>query len=251
MRYLVLGPAAMGIFSHIGVLKKHESELSQVEEISGSSAGAIIALFLAMGYDMDKILDVCLDINISDYTKIHLKSFLSNYGFIDIKPIREKLIKICDGNPTFRELDKKIYISAYCVNTSSTVYFSRDTHPDMHVIDAVCMSMAIPFIFSTAKYQDHTYVDGGTEEMAPMEPFIDKKPHEITCVKVVSEVPYVEKIENPQMFAHTLLLSYLKNRRENIQKGVHVINIDVSNYDIFDFNMTQEEKIKLFFEGYN
>lgn len=251
MRYLVLGPAAMGIFSLIGVLKKHESELSQVEEISGSSAGAIIALFLAMGYDMDKILDVCLDINISDYTKIHLKSFLSNYGFIDIKPIRKKLIQICDGNPTFAELDKKIYISAYCVNTSSTVYFSRDTHPDMHVIDAVCMSMAIPFIFSTAKYQDHTYVDGGTEEMAPMEPFIDKKPHEITCVKVVSEVPYVEKIENPQMFAHTLLLSYLKNRRENIQKGVHIINIDVSNYDIFDFNMTQEEKIKLFFEGYN
>lgn len=251
MRYLVLGPAAMGIFSHIGVLKKYESELSQVEEISGSSAGAIIALFLAMGYDMDKILDVCLSINISDYTRIHLKSFLSNYGFIDIQPIREKLIEICNGNPTFEELDKKIYISAYCVNTSSTVYFSRDTHPDMHVIDAVCMSIAIPFIFSTAKHKDHIYVDGGTEEMAPMEPFIDKKPHEITCVKVVSEVPYIEKIENPQMFAHTLLLSYLKNRRENIQKGVRVINIDVSNYDIFDFNMTQEEKIKLFFEGYN
>jgi predicted acylesterase/phospholipase RssA len=77
---------------------------------------------------------------------------------------------VCGCDPTFEELDMKIYVSAYCLNTSTTEYFSRDTHPKMKVIDAVCMSMAIPLIFACGKYQGRTYVDGGTQEQYPMVP---------------------------------------------------------------------------------
>ena len=163
MEYLILGPASMGIFSLVGALKARESELANIKEISGSSAGAILALFLALGMSMNEITDICISLNIPNFVKIRIGSFFNKFGFVDMNPIRKKLIDICGGNPTFQELETKIYISAYCLNTSETVYFSRDTHPDMNVIEAVLMSMAVPFIFACVQYDGYTYIYGGTK----------------------------------------------------------------------------------------
>ena len=151
----------MGIFALIGGLKALETQLVDVQEISGSSAGSILALFLAVGMSVDEILDTATSINLSNFFKIKLGSFFTKFGFVDVHPIRKKLVDICGSDPTFSELEMKIYISAFCLNTSETVYFSRDTHPEMKVIDAVCMSMAVPFIFSCGTYMDKRYVDGG------------------------------------------------------------------------------------------
>ena len=49
----------------------------------------------------------------------------------------------------------------------------------MYVIDAVCMSMSIPFIFTSTTYKGKTYVDGGLIEKYPFLTFIDKKPYEV------------------------------------------------------------------------
>ena len=158
----------MGIFTLIGALKVLENDLVDVEEISGSSAGAIITLFLATGMTVDEIVTTSLSIDIQQLMKIRIRSFYNKFGFVDVDPIRKKLVDVCGFDPTFKEIDMKIYISAFCLNTSQTVYFSKDTHPDMKVIDAVCMSMAVPFIFACGKYNGYTYVDGGTMEQYPL-----------------------------------------------------------------------------------
>ena len=90
MKYLILGPASMGIFALIGGLKARESQLVDVQEISGSSAGAILTLFLAMGMSVDEILEIALSINISNFFKIKLSSFFSKFGFVDMAPIKKK-----------------------------------------------------------------------------------------------------------------------------------------------------------------
>jgi len=87
MKYLVLGPASMGIYSLIGALKAHETALTDVQEISGSSAGAILALFLALGMSVDEILDISLSLNIPSFVKIRLGSFFNKFGFVDMGPI--------------------------------------------------------------------------------------------------------------------------------------------------------------------
>ena len=118
MKYLVLGPASMGIYSLIGSMKARESSLVDVKEISGSSAGAILALFLAIGMSVDEILETSLSLNIPNFVKIRLGSFFNKFGFVDMEPIRNKLVEICGGDPTFEELEMKIFISAFCMNTS-------------------------------------------------------------------------------------------------------------------------------------
>jgi predicted acylesterase/phospholipase RssA len=249
MKYLVLGPASMGIFSMIGVLKGLESKLVDVKEISGSSAGSILALFLALGMSVDEILNISLTINIPEFVKIRIGSFFNKFGFVDLEPIRDKFVEICGCDPTFDELDMKIYISAYCLNSSTTEYFSRDTHPKMKVIDAVCMSMAIPLIFACGKYQGKSYVDGGTQEVYPITPFLDKKPHEITCVKLKMDKVYQEEINTPRQFVESLVRSTIVNRRDH-NKDVNLIEIDVGETNVFDFSMSYEDKIRLYNLGY-
>jgi predicted acylesterase/phospholipase RssA len=249
MKYLVLGPASMGIFALIGGLKARESQLVDVQEISGSSAGSILALFLAMGMSVDEILETAVSINISNFFKIKLGSFFTKFGFVDMQPIRKKLVDICGSDPTFDDLEMKIYISAFCLNTSETVYFSKDSHPDMKVIDAVCMSMAVPFIFSCGTYMDKTYVDGGMKEEYPLTPFLDKKPYEITCMKVIINQIYQEDINTPRLFVETLVRSALSNR-EKYEKPVEELEINIGDTNIFDFSMSYEEKIRLFNTGY-
>lgn len=239
----------MGIFALIGGLKARESELVDVQEISGSSAGSILALFLAVGMSVDEILNTAVSINISNFFKIKLGSFFTKFGFVDINPIRKKLVDICGSDPTFSDIDMKIYISAFCLNSSETVYFSKDTHPDMKVIDAVCMSMAVPFIFSCGTYMDKTYVDGGMKEEYPLTPFLDKKPHEVTCLKIRTNQIYQEDINTPKHFVETLVRSALANR-ERYNTPIEELEINIGDTNIFDFNMSYEEKIKLFNVGF-
>ena len=249
MKYLVLGPASMGIFSLIGALKARETALADVREISGSSAGAILALFLALGMSVDEILDLSLSLNIPSFVKIRLGSFFNKFGFVDMGPIRKKLVDICGSDPTFSDLDMKIYVSAFCLNTSETVYFSKDSHPDMKVIDAVCMSMAVPFIFACGSYQNRTYVDGGVKEEFPLTPFLDKKPYEITCMKIKMDRIYQDTIDTPKQFVDTIIRSALSNRVV-CDMPIEIIETNVEDINVFDFSMDYEQKVKLYTIGY-
>jgi predicted acylesterase/phospholipase RssA len=250
MKHLVLGPAAMGIYAMVGALKYTEEDLKQVKEISGASAGAILALFLALGFSIDEITEICFSVDVPKFVKLKVGSFFNKFGFVEMEPIKEALREICKADPTFEEIDKKIYISAYCLNTKETVYFSKDTHPTMKIIDAVCMSMAIPVIFASAKHDGFTYVDGGTAETYPIAPFLNKKPHEITCLKLKSEKRYTEKIENPREFLECLITASINNRMQDNVSGARVIEIQTDDVNIFDFNLSYEEKIKLYNIGY-
>ncbi len=249
MKYLVLGPASMGIFSLIGALKARETALADVREISGSSAGAILALFLALGMSVDEILDISLSLDIPTFVKIRLGSFFNKFGFVDMGPIRKKLIDICGSDPTFSDLDMKIYVSAFCLNTSETVYFSKDSHPDMKVIDAVCMSMAVPFIFACGSYENRTYVDGGVKEEFPLTPFLDKKPHEITCMKIKMDRIYQDTIDTPKQFVDTIIRSALSNRVV-CDMPIEIIETNVGDINVFNFSMDYEQKVKLYTIGY-
>jgi predicted acylesterase/phospholipase RssA len=250
MKYLCLGPASMGIYAMIGTLKALEPKLGEVQEISGASAGSILALFLALGMSVDEILEHALHVDIPKFVKLSLTCFINKFGFVETGPIRDLLVQICGCDPTFAELNMKIYISAYCLNTTQTEYFSKDTHPDMKVIDAVLMSIAIPMIFASGKYNGRTYVDGGTVEKYPLSPFIGKKPYQIRTLVLKMEKVYQDNIDNPRQFVEALVRSTLEHRtREDAL--CQVTEINVGGVNVFDFNMDYETKVKLYNIGFS
>ena len=251
MEYLVLGPASMGIFALVGCLTKYEAELKNIKEISGASAGALIGTALALNIPLPDILDRLLSVDFENLSKFNIRCFLTTYGLIDLKPVRKALVTLYGCDPTFSELHKKLYISSYCLNRSRTEYFSVDTHPDMKVIDAVCMSTAIPFIVSTVVYRDMIYMDGCTRELIPVTPFVDKKPEKIMCIKLKSKEVYFEKITNIKQFIHAMMLLVLQVPDTNTMKLGVVKEIDTGDLDIFKFTMSHEDKLRMFILGMN
>lgn len=186
-----------------------------------------------------------MDMDIKELTTYNIRTFLDKYGLIDHSQIRERLMSICGGNPTFSELSKKVYVSAFNVNLGRTEYFSRDTHPDMNVIDAVCMSISVPFLFSSFKYKDYLYIDGGVMERYPGIPFIGRSPQEVLVIKITT-APYSGEVNTFKQFVSALVTATMENSQQSYDGMFTNVNLDISGINAFDFNMSYEERLKLF-----
>ena len=241
----------MGIFAYLGYFKRHEYLLKEVDEISSASCGAILATMFALGFTPDQVLERFSRVDFDSIAKSNLQSLLKNYGLIDHEPLRDALLEIMGSNPTFKDLDKKIYISAFCVNRNQTEYFSVDTHPDMAVIEAILMSISVPIMFSAYKHNDMMYVDGATREKFPMLPFINRDHREIRHVDLVhGQGVRPGSIRNLKDFLSCMFESYMANRNDYEFNGKCDL-IDIEDTNIYNFSMTHDERVRLYMIGYN
>ena len=252
MEYLVLGPSSMGMFGFIGSLKKHENKLENIKEISGSSAGAILGACLALEIPLDDVLRKFMKIDIESLSKYKLRTFFRNYGLVDMEPVREALVSVFGSDVKFRDLKKKLHVSAYNLNRGRTEYFSNDTNPDMCVVDAVCMSMSVPFIAATRQYDGNVYLDGGTKEDIPITPFLGKPYHKVLSFKLKVRERYIEKINSFNLFISTLLGSILNLRADiDTTRLCKTIYVSTGDYNLFKFDMSHDDKLRMFFLGFN
>jgi len=93
------------------------------------------------------------------------------------------------------------------------------------------------------------YVDGGTLETLPSAPFMEKRGEKVLCIRMKMESEFIEDIKSPKQFAEALISSTLNNRQQNILKNSKVIDIDIGQADLFNFNMSYEEKMSLYLKG--
>jgi len=252
---LVIGPGSMGFFAMLGILQVLEDngKLSNVHEISGCSAGSMIGLFLSIKnpYNIKEILETSLCIDVPAYTKPNLQTFLNNFGFVPHQPIKELLIELCRGkNPTFKQLKKKLIVSACCINTQKTEYFSVDTHPDMYAIDAVCMSISIPVVLSPYTWNNKMYIDGGTIEKVPITPFLHKDPSEIIIVYINAVRNYKNEIKGIQDFIMACFDTYVNSMDfpcEFLKYEKYSVDSDACDFQ--NYNLDYDNKMKLFVLG--
>jgi len=247
MRYLVLGPGAMGFYAMLGYLAKIEHELPDVEEISGASAGSMIGFFLLSGKSLSEIFEATINVDMVELTKVDLKTFINSFGFINHELIKKKLIELWGGNPTFKELPKKFHVSAYCLDTLEVEYFSRDTHPDMYVVDAVCASISIPFMVSSFIYKGKRYIDGSTNELIPIGPFLHKNFADVLCIEVCQEHKQ-KPVETLVDYFKCIASTVMKIRKHYVDVPRKIL--DVSQFDILDLRAPFETRMKLFTLGY-
>jgi hypothetical protein len=77
-----------------------------------------------------------------------------------------------------------------------------------------------------------------------MAPFLDKKPHEVTCITIKMDEIYQEHLNTPKDFLEALIRSSIKNRLKYDEK-CNMIKLDIGDVNIFDFNMSYEDKLRL------
>jgi predicted acylesterase/phospholipase RssA len=257
VKYLAIGPGAMGYFTFLGALTrlKQVGRLDELEEISGASAGALLAFVFALAKgDTTKVLDFTLTVPIKQMMKPNIKSLLKDWGLISNSKLHTVFSDMTEKftgkrTVTFKELydhwPVKIHMASYCVNTSKTVYFSVDSTPGMNVVDAVCATIAIPFIISSAKLNDGWhYIDGATAEAIPGGPFLARQREDVLVLAF--EWGLVPEIKDIKSYALALITTQMRSRATY---DFPILNLNSGDVDIFDFSAGQEQKLKLFMRG--
>ena len=248
MKYLIIGSGGMGIYAYLGYIKSIEEHLGQIEEFSGASCGSILAVMLSLGFSPDEILEKLLKIDYKNLSKINIRSLFKNYGFISHDSIKIVLKEILECDPTFSDLKRNVHIPAFCLNLNKTEYFSKESHPTMSVIDAICMSISVPVLFSAYNYNDRLYVDGATQEMYPFAPFLNKNPKEVMRLSISFDTETNQPISNMVDFTKAMVNTFMANRVDpNID--FKLVKIPIGNVNIYDFNMSYDDSMKLYLKG--
>ncbi|MFC4721519.1 patatin-like phospholipase family protein [Geojedonia litorea] len=185
------GGGVKGI-AYVGALKELDSKglFKGIEKVSGTSAGAIVALMIALELSPEKIEELM--------KKLDFKAFKSGWN-----PIRiftkyglytgDEILKFIyecyaasplnlEQNATFSDFKnaggKDLIVFASNLNLHNITEFSEFNTPKCIVAEAVRASMSIPFFFKGWQFSnkipnDHIYVDGGVIFNYPLS-FFDK-----------------------------------------------------------------------------
>lgn len=258
VKYLAIGPGAMGLFGFIGILTrlKQLGQLDDLEEISGASAGALVAFVFALSKgDTTKGLDFALSSPIGQGMKPNIKSLLNQYGLASGSKLRKLITAgvqqfMGKDDCTFQELWEwhpiKVHVSSYCVDSEKTVYFSVDSTPTMSVVDAIRASISVPFLIPPLKLNnDWNYIDGGVSEQVPGAPFLGKNREEV--LMLMMEWGLMPPIKDIKSYAMVILMSQMRLRATYDFPKI-VLN---PKENVFDFGMSQEAKLKLFITGFS
>lgn len=193
-------------FAYAGAFQVLDSlgMLQHIERVGGTSAGAIQATLLAIGYSSKEMMEIAATIPLKEFNDGSVAGGFSRmkrrFGFFkgeNISKWMEKLIAAKTGNAdlTFGQLHelrtqnnyKDLYITGTDLTNRSLKVFSYESYPEMRIKDAVRISFSIPLYFEPVRIDDngkiqkdrnknhHLMVDGGLLANYPIHIFDSTK----------------------------------------------------------------------------
>lgn len=208
-RNLVMEGGGIKGIAYGGALKELETQgvMANITRVAGTSAGAIQAALVAVGYSADEITDIISETPIDTFNDDGFltkgsKRLAKKFGWFkgDNFLVKiEKLIFLRTGNInlTFTELHelaqtypfRDLYVTGCNLSDQKVEVFSYETYPDMRIADAVRVSMSIPLyyralwldvngkVIEEPKPEDNCrlFVDGGLLMNYPIEIFDNYK----------------------------------------------------------------------------
>ncbi len=161
---LVLSGGGMRGIAHIGAIKALEENGYSPTHIAGTSAGAIVGALYAKGYHATEILDFFKTAQIFNLTNFAL----NKPGFIDSEKLYANF-KSYLPEDTFESLKKHLFITATNLLDGTLEVFESGK-----LITPILASAAFPGVFTPVKFNDKTYIDGGTINNFPVDILKDK-----------------------------------------------------------------------------
>ncbi len=166
--------------------------LPNIERVGGTSAGAINAALLALGFTFQEVSDIVAATNFNDFEDKsgfivnNMLRIIRKYGWFKGDAfsdwIGEKIKeKTGTNNFTFGELKEAVktqdksfrllYVAVTNLTKQKVEIFSHEENPEMKIKDAVRMSMSIPLFFKSVIKENDIMVDGGMAYNYPINLF--------------------------------------------------------------------------------
>lgn len=194
---LVLGPGGAKGYLELGFLQKlyQENYLDKINSFVGCSIGSAISLLLVSGYAVEEIIEDCINIPlVSDLSDINLENIKELPGLLKIRNVENLLKNRTEKKFGFVPSLKQLYlftgiqliVVAFNLDKMEREYLCHNSTPDLSVVEAVMMSMAVPGLICPRIYRGFTYVDGAVGDPYPIL-FLDNGTNKILGIYIDSE----------------------------------------------------------------
>jgi len=265
MKNIVFSGAGLRIYTFLGFIKalNEHDLLKNINSIIGTSSGSLIAVLCILDFSYNEIEEIILKINTTNLKNINsdnIINFFKDYGVDDCKNFERIIniilnIKVKNENITFKELyeltNKKLIITATCVNSMDIEYFDYEKTPDIPIKKVLLMSISIPLIFKPVKLDNKFYVDGGLISHYPIDYFKNNK-EETLGILVTSSLNKFIEINNIKDYIYNIMscsfINLIKNCYNNYKE--YTVLVENNTVNFLDFNIEYNTKISLIEEGY-
>lgn len=248
----VRGLAYAGVIS---VLEK-QGVLEHIDNVAGSSAGAIAGLLISVGYTAKEIDSIMQDLPVQQFNDGKgglygkYKRVKNDFGIYEGKKFEQwlqQLVKNKTGKPnlTFSELHQlhlksAVYKDLYCTGTNLSrqqlEIFSYEHTPQMPVALAVRISGSVPLYFEPVALNDQKEIIKKGDDSSFINYYVDGG---MLCNYPISMFDTCNGEENPLLCntvkfnPHTIGIKL--ERPEQID-SLHKNNITIPPYDVNNFN---------------
>lgn len=252
------GAKSIAQVAFIEYLELHNKEINFV---SGTSAGSLIAALFSMGLNSQEILfelkDALYTIDNEKLLYPTPKDFIFNkqvkHGILDATWLENLIDRIVHKYNIHELSDVKIPLAITSVDlyTGELIVFVshphlyNNTHPRTKVISdsslaqAIRASMSFPLVFGSMEYEDHSLIDGGVRMNCPIPMLKDygaDKTLAITMRGALDEKTPLEKKLAVANRVFELMSREAENR--HVIKSDLVFNVPLGPLNIFDTQIT-------------
>ena len=264
-----------------GTLKVLEKKgiIDNLQKFAGTSAGALTALMLLIGYRSGEIVQTLMDFDFGSLLDdswgitADIYRLYKKYGYhrgIYLTKFIKKLLEQKNYSPniTFTQLyeitKKELVIVTTNISKDTVRYLSYHTSPEMPVYLGIRASMAIPFLFEPVRWRDDLYIDGGISCNYPISVFDSENKtvnKETLGLKLMSESEtrslhgFINPVRIHSFFTFThAILTHMLNiqqRKDITTIGYYERSMTVpsSNISSTDFHITKKDKLKLILDA--
>jgi predicted acylesterase/phospholipase RssA len=258
---IVLGPGGVKGFCELGGLLYIEKLgwLENVNTYVGVSVGSVIGLLLTAGYSTTEVIEKSLDINLfHDFMSIDINQIRENSGLVSNKQVKERLEERMKNKfgiiPNMKELYQftgiKFVSVTLNIDKCEVEYVNYETEPDLSCVEAVMLSMNIPFIFYKIKYKGCTYVDGALGNPYPVDVFDDGKTNILGIYIDDGKMNKEGFSEYVYHILHSLTNRLKQVSVKNLSPCVKTLNIVSPIFDIIGVNMDIDKKSEMIVVGH-
>jgi NTE family protein len=264
------GGGVLGI-AYAGAIEALEKEgiLSGVKRTAGTSAGAVAAVLISLGYSSNEIVNVLGNTNFKKFQDdLNPLKLTKKYGLYRgeklLKWVQEIIYqKTGNKDLTFAELENQGYktlkVFASDLNTTSLTEFSCDKTPNVKIAESIRASMSIPLFFDAWKFPDeqpnnHIYVDGGVLYNYPITAFgdLDKTLGFFIDINELDDgLDFNDVSSYLKHLFRTVLNAQDIDFFKTLESDTTTVIIKNKGIAITNFNLTKEQKDILYLEGKN
>jgi hypothetical protein len=248
----VKGIAYLGVIYELQKLKL----LDNLKTISCVSIGSLIAIILALGYDLHDFVDYIFDYDISLIKDIDFIGFVKRKSLLKGQGFREFITKILKFNNSdyskmtlsqlYEKSSIKVIVAVSCVNTMSLEYISYINYPDITLFNLISMSCAIPGILPPIEMDSKYYVDGAVLDNTPIN-ILSKN---AWGIRQIHNKNYNVKITNIFDFFSTVIhMKYMSQAEHDPEKYNNWISVDTTNITATSFSIDIDVKLTLLHNG--